>query len=240
MFKTSLSKFACTAVAVAASFAATARSARADNLATLIATNGSITVGNLVFSNFEFASGNFNASNVTIVGVTINGNFGIQIQGTFGAAPGSLADAMIGYTVTSTTGATITDAHLSSNAAVLLGTGAVGIVENFKDPGTEGPVGFTSAEGNDFLFNAANSPGSTQLDDNGVFDPARQSVEADKDVLTISVTGAAQVSIIDQTYSQSGANLPVPAGIILALSGSPVLGLGYWLRRRQPSAKPVA
>jgi hypothetical protein len=33
---------------------------------------------------------------------------------------------------------------------------------------------------------------------------------------------------------------PVPAGMVLALSGLPVLGLGYWFRRRQVRLAPVA
>jgi hypothetical protein len=40
--------------------------------------------------------------------------------------------------------------------------------------------------------------------------------------------------------ASSIASAPAPAGAVLALSGLPILGLGYWFRRRQAGQPPVA
>jgi hypothetical protein len=56
-------------------------------------------------------------------------------------------------------------------------------------------------------------------------------------VLTGSGTLGNQISSDD---NQNINNAPAPAGLVLALAGMPVLGLGKWLRRRRPTAAVVA
>jgi hypothetical protein len=56
------------------------------------------------------------------------------------------------------------------------------------------------------------------------------------DSLTLNYTAANEVANV--SYTTDVTPLPVPAGLALALSGMPVLSLGYWLRRRQ--VRPVA
>lgn len=50
-------------------------------------------------------------------------------------------------------------------------------------------------------------------------------------VVTVKFTGAGLVSFDHQTATQ-----PVPAGLVMALTGMPVLGLGAWIRRRRAAA----
>ena len=51
-------------------------------------------------------------------------------------------------------------------------------------------------------------------------------------VSTFTMTGGGSIGFATST----AAALPAPAGIVLALSGVPLLGLGHWLRRRRQPA----
>jgi hypothetical protein len=64
---------------------------------------------------------------------------------------------------------------------------------------------------------------------------------------SLAVSGATPYSLTEQIVITAGAgagntsgdyelSVPAPAGLILALSGTPVLGFGAWLRRRRSSA----
>lgn len=55
---------------------------------------------------------------------------------------------------------------------------------------------------------------------------------------TVVLTGNGQIDSGD--FLVRVTPVPAPAGLLLLLSGSPVLGLGYWLRRRRPRATPVS
>jgi hypothetical protein len=57
---------------------------------------------------------------------------------------------------------------------------------------------------------------------------------------TIISLGAAGSVSIDNSVTVTTTAVPAPAGLVLLLSGSPVLGLGYWLRRRQAPTKSAA
>jgi hypothetical protein len=50
-------------------------------------------------------------------------------------------------------------------------------------------------------------------------------------ISTFNITGGSQIGFATST----AAALPAPAGIVLALSGAPLLGLGHWLRCRRQS-----
>jgi hypothetical protein len=230
----SLSKKIGAAVAVAAFFACTARPAHAIDLQTLISTSGTITVGNLTFSNFGYSvsTGGPAAGQVDVNPFTdAAGNLGLRFTGPFAGLMG-LTDETITYKVATNDGSLITDAHLDGNPAITGSIGLAQVVETFDK-------NFVSAETLPML-QIFDSNGATRLADNGDFVPPVSTVDANKDVLEINGNGFATLSIIDQTYSTSAGGVPVPAGIVLVLSGSPVLGLGYWLRRRQPNAKSAA
>ena len=73
-----------------------AEAARADTLANLIANNGSIIQGDKLFDNFSYsATGDMpTAANINVIGVTVDGNFGVRFQGAFmDSAGGGASDA---------------------------------------------------------------------------------------------------------------------------------------------------
>ncbi len=57
------------------------------------------------------------------------------------------------------------------------------------------------------------------------------------------MTAGTSINIVGSSTTATSPNppaMPAPAGLVLALTGAPVLGLGYWLRRRRARARGVA
>ena len=183
---------------------------------------GTVTSGDKLFSGFTYAgTGRVpTAALINITPITLDGNFGIQVQGGFSAFNGETNDVLITYTVTVTDPTkAISDAHISSNAAVLQGeVGAVAITDSFTEF-AETINSFTAV------------PGTTKLTDSIVFDHTVTVLHASKDILLTAAPGALVVlSAINQTYSQVTVEIPSPAALPVGLVGLGGLAL---LRRRK-------
>lgn len=184
---------------------------------------GTLLVGDKLFSNFQYtATGTMpTAANVNVTGITLNGNFGIEIQGAFHDLNGTGSDALLTYTVHVTNpNFEISDAHIQGNPTVVGGTGSMSVVETFLPLTNRMTI----------YDNVLSSSTSTQLSDSTLFSPTVSTLTVQKDILATSGTGLASLSLIDQTYSQ----VQVPEPGTLALLGIGGLGLvGYGWRRRK-------
>ena len=191
-------------------------------LSTLVA-GGTKTCGDKFFNNFSYSfTGNMPAaSDVNVDCVTIAGNFGLEFQGGFLDLPGgSTSDALIKYTVTVTTpGIFIVDAHIQGNPLVAGGTGAMIVVDSFVP----------DAPNTMSIFHIPGNPNSPQNTDSTIFATGYTTLHVQKDILGAAGTGAASMSFVDQTYSQTA----VPEPGTLGLLGIGLLGFaGYSWRRR--------
>jgi len=208
---------------------------RAEFLSDLIASGGSITVGDKVFSDFGYTPNSGQAPLASAIsvnpippaGTDAFGNFGIR----FGLAgfdtPDNVAtDFLLTYTVSTLSGAPlITDVHLASNLAIA-GTPATGdnpfgnIVETISAPG----IGQIAQ-----ISNAATTTSSSLSAVAGFIPPGPYtSLRVTKDVQLFSTPGAiATVSFIDQAFSQ----VPEPGSLmLLGLGGLGLVGFA-WRRR---------
>lgn len=175
----------------------------------------SVTVGQSkpLFGNNPYVA----AMDISIVG-TFNGGgtITVDITDTDFAPPGSPAG--LGYLT----------AKIGSSAPG--GTTMIGYL-NGDDPGIAGPQGNKEFGGIDptngtlITTPLATAPGTLITTTNDIaYAPYSLSART-----TFSGTAGSGFSL-DNTLTFT---LPVPAGLVLALSGTPVLGLGAWLRRRR-------
>jgi len=205
----------------------------AQNLGTLIANHGSITVGDKTFSNFLYTpTGDMpSAANVQVAGIISGGNLGIEFIGGFvDNAGGGPSDALINYRVTvNDPNMRITDAHLDSNldSGGSVGTGKVTETFTAVTPPVPPITSFTT----NF---STNNNSITQLHD--VYNwglPGYTSIDVQKDILITTTSGVAiTMSFVDQTFSQTPV-VPLPAA---AWAGFSMLGgLGFFgvVRRRR-------
>jgi hypothetical protein len=125
--------------------------AYAVSLANLIATDGSITVGDRIFSNFSFqanqALGTVNpttADGINVSGLTIGGSAALQLGSFFVAStptPNSALGLLVGYTVSTVSGApTISQFDLRFNGTAL-GTGIANVTDTAFIPNTNTIIG---------------------------------------------------------------------------------------------------
>jgi hypothetical protein len=199
----------------------------------LIATGGSITVGDKVFSQFNYtpnAGTPPTAASITVEpippgGTDSLGNFGIRFAGGASSpAAGGTTDFVIGYTVTNLgPGPLITDVHLTSNLSLTSNVAGVfgTIVEQVKASGIVAPVAQ--------INNSVTATTSSLSAIAGFIPPGPyQTLVISKDVQLVGTsTVFANVSIIDQSFSQ----VPEPGSLMLLGLGG--LGLmGYTWRRR--------
>jgi len=199
-------------------------------LDSLLTPGATVVVGDKVFSDFGYlATGDMpTALLVNVQGILSDvGNLGLRFQGGFqDHTGGGASDALITYTVTSL-GGRITDAHLDSNLNILgnLDTTAYGtITETFvpDDP---------TVHVTNFHFN----PVPVLLHDQVVWGPPGYThLHVQKDILLDAgpnsiFNGVANMSFVDQTYSQ----VPAPAAV---WGGALLAGVGVLLRRWKRSS----
>jgi len=226
------------AVVLALGYAAP--TARADFLSDLIASGGSITVGDKVFSHFGYTANSGDAplaSAITVTpippgGTDALGNFGIR----FGLAgrdnpDGTPTDFLLTYTVSTTSGALlITDVHLTSNLAIA-GTPPTGapfgnIVETISAPG----VGTVAQIDNSVTGSSSSLSATSGFVPPGPF----TTLLVTKDVQLFSVAGGiTTVSFIDQSFSQ----VPEPSAWLLTTLEVSCAGVLVFSRRLRSLAK---
>lgn len=220
-----------------------AQPARAELLSDLIASGGTIQVGDKLFSDFGYASASPDApgaDGIDVIpippgGTDPFGNFGIRFNlAGFDTPGGGPTDFVITFSVEATSPRfLITDAVLSSNLAIA-GTPPADefpfgqIVETIsaEDVGIVGVL-------DNFVTKTSSTPG---LQDITTFDPpgAFQKLFVTKDVLLNSTDdGIVTLSVIDQSFSQTV--IPEPSSIIMGGMGV-LFGIGCAWRRRKAIA----
>jgi hypothetical protein len=216
----------------------------ADTLAELIRTEGSIKVGDKVFSNFSYsATGDMpTAGLVNVLPKTdLAGNFGITFQGLFTDLSSTVggSDALIGYRVTVVDpNFLITDAHMRSNVNVVGGSTGIGTIdETFQ--AVQPPLPSLAGQINENFDIQLLAPGDgNQLEDHvDFFNPVGPGdgyrvIDVRKDIGLLAITGAATVSFIDQTFSQT-AIVPLPPAILGGAALMSLAGGTHFLRRRR-------
>jgi len=169
--------------------------------------------GNLLqFSNFSYTavtSAPPSASGVTLDPIPTppgtGPETGIQIGGAFNSPATVTNDWILTYTVTVLGGSPITDASLSVVGGLGGGNGSFDVTENLSSGGHT----FASLEA------YSNTGAGTKLDDHATFAGLTTfQVSKDIDVIGGSST-TTSLSIIDQTFSQSGSSVPEPASLAL-------------------------
>lgn len=202
---------------------------------------GSLTSGDKLFTDWGFsAAGNvtnlLTAADINVTPITdVDGNFGFRLQSGFFAGAGQFADYLLTYKVTVLNPSKqIIDLHLVFNGAAV-GTGAnTNVAETATAPG-----GFVKQ-----LFVYNNGGGNFDLSDEALFPGQPQSfLNVSKDIfLTGGAStgqGFAVISLIDQTFSQTGRRDGVPEPSTLALFGVGAGTLGFlaWRRKNRAAAE---
>jgi hypothetical protein len=202
------------------------QTAQAVTLADLLAPGAFLDQGDKRFHNFSYlAVGDMPTANlINVVGINdIFGNFGIRFQGAFADnIGGGASDALIGFQVTVLDPLMrITDAHIFGNPSVIGGDGLMAVTESF--PG-QGPPTI------DIFDIVTNGVHNSQADDMRFFNPGVTTLTVLKDIFANSITGVATLSVIDQSFSQTG--VPEP-GTMAMLCGLGVGGSAVLFRRRR-------
>lgn len=216
--------------------------ARAELLSDLIASGGTIQVGDKLFSDFGYASASPDApgaDGIDVIAIPPGGtdpfgNFGIRFNlAGFDTPGGGSTIFVITFSVEATNPQSlITDAVLSSNLAI------AGTPGDDEDP--SGDIRETiSAEGVGIvgvLDNFVRKTPPPDLEDVTTFAPpgAFQKLFIEKVVqLESTEDGIATVSVIDQSFSQTV--IPEPSSIIMGGMGV-LFGIGCAWRRRKATA----
>jgi len=198
---------------------------------------GQLVSGDKLFTNWTFdASGNVDtpltAADINVIPIIdINGNFGFRLQSGFFAGAGQFADYLITYRVTVTDPSKqIIDAHLVFNGVGVNG-GNTNVVETLTGTG-----GFITQM---IVFH--NGGLNFDLADDAQFPGTPKSfLDVSKDIfLAGGQEGFAVISLIDQTFSQTGRTDGVPEPSTLALFGVGAGTLGFlaWRRKNRAAAE---
>jgi hypothetical protein len=173
------------------------------------------------------------ANDINVIPITdIDGNYGFRLQSGFFAGANQFADYLITYRVTVTDPTKqIIDLHLLFNGSAS-GPGAnTNVVET-----AQGTGGFIKQ-----LIVYHNGGTNFDLSDVAEFpDSPRSFLDVSKDIfLTGGSQGFAVISLIDQTFSQTGRRDGVPEPSTLALFGVGAGTLGFlaWRRKSRATAE---
>jgi len=160
----------------------------------------------LTFSNFAYSVNPVgsppSAADVTVLPFALAGppaETGITFTGGFFAAPGTIVDYAIFYTVTAPAGEKINDAYLAFTGGNFGGNGLVGVDEKFTNPSTGALIGNLSA-------NLGSNVVTTSFD-------GQQSIRVEKDIILVGGSAGATVSIINQGFSST--TIPEPTSMAL-------------------------
>jgi hypothetical protein len=194
-----------------------------DNLADLVATDGSLTVGDKTFSGFSYVDPgltDFNASQITVTASSLDGVDYLTWAGNFtylSATPGS-ADLLLNYTVTASAGL-ITEIDQQYTGGVGLGVGAISIAETVS-AGNLGQVASSYLTTGD-----TSTPNMILGSGEPYIVPGQSQLEVTKDINLAVIDGPGQVTVsqIEQSFHQS----VVPdGGWTVALLGSALTAMG--------------
>jgi hypothetical protein len=178
------------------------------------------TVGDKTFSDFGYtASGSLGltANEIGVTPVSSGGEFGFNFFAAWNTFNGFTSDSLITYTVTAGPGFLISDAALA-----IAGFGASGIAQvSVADTFSNGQNLFV------FFNPICSGLNNCVITDSRTF-PGVLSLDVVKDIGLASGTGGSgHLSFVSNTVSQT----PEPAS--LALLGSSLLALGYFIRKKK-------
>ncbi len=207
-----------------------------DPLSTFLTSGYSCQIGDKIFSNFNYTSSAFGgALAVPSAGVTVDTvgpastgatfvgtNIGLQFNAGWNALAGQTTDSAIGFTVTVLGGAIIIEDFGLAQVSGVLPNGSASVIENGC-----GPAPCTPSQLAVMTFD--NGGSDTKRVSDTIFAPLG-SVEVTKDIsVTGGTTGAAHLSIVQDTFSQ----VPEPMTVGLLGGSLAMLGIARWRRSRK-------
>src|SRR4051794_14684721 len=190
------------AIAVLMAVARVASAQTTDNLAHLVATNGSLTIGDKVFSNFGFvASGltTFDPSQIQVTASVNNGVYYLTWAGNMSLVSGgqATADLVLNYRVTATQGVIDMIDQAYTGSAQPRGGAFLSVDETVRDAQTGQLVANSHLDGDDL------SDPFSEVGDNLFIVPARGSLNVTKDIgFGIVSGGFVTISEVSQSFHQ--------------------------------------
>jgi len=210
-----------------------------DTLADLVATGGSLTIGDKTFSGFSYTASStlvadgFSASDITVTAYIAGGVDYLEWTGgiaLLNSGSGTvLGDLDLGYTVTAASPSAINEIDQDYNGQIVNGSGLIGVTETVKVPGG-------AVVGNTVLTTTVLSvPGPWGLGSSQPFiTPPQPELIVNKDIsLTALASGnslPSEVSIseVEQSFHQTTPD----GGTTLALLGFALAGCGMLSRKQ--------
>jgi hypothetical protein len=201
-----------------------------DNLANLVATNGSLTIGDKTFSNFSFlASGltSFNASQIQVTASFSGGIYYLTWAGNMSlvATGPASADLLLNYTVTATSGFINTIDQLYTGSAQPTGGAFLAVDETVRD--SQGNlVANSHLQGDDL------SDPFAEAGDDLIIDPAQSVLHVTKDIsfgILSQNGGFVTISEVRQSFHQ----IPEAGTTAMFALGAALAGVAAFRRKRK-------
>lgn len=201
-----------------------------DNLANLVATNGSLTIGDKVFSDFSFlATGltSFNASQIQVTASFSGGIYYLTYAGNIsllGNGPVS-ADLLLNYTVTATSGFINTIDQLYTGSAQPAGGAFIAVDETVRD--SQGNLVANSHLQADDL-----SDPFAEVGDDLIINPGQSVLHVTKDIgfgILAANGGFITISQVSQSFHQ----VPEAGTTAMFALGAALAGVAAFRRKRK-------